>query len=56
MFAIMVTCIREECRLRELQNRILRRIFGPKRDANREWRKLHNEPNIVRVIRSRRLR
>ena len=40
-----------------------RRIFGPKRDENGEWRKLHNEelhslchsPNIVRVIKSRRL-
>ena len=43
---------------------ILRRIFGPKSDANGEWRRLHNEkfhsvypsPNIVRVITSRRLR
>ena len=42
---------------------ILRRIFGPKRDENGEWRRLHNEelhslyrsPNIVRVIKSRRL-
>ena len=46
------------------ENRILRRIFVPKRDANGEWRRLHNEelhslhlsPNIVRVIKSRRLR
>jgi hypothetical protein len=46
-------------------NRVLRRIFGPKRDEGiGEWRKLHNEehndlycsPNIVRVIKSRRLR
>ena len=45
-------------------NRILRRIFGPERDTNGEWRRLHNEelqslyrtPNIVRVIKSRRLR
>ena len=46
------------------ENRILRRIFGRKRDSNGEWRKFHNEelhsmyrsPNIVRVIKSRRLR
>jgi hypothetical protein len=46
-------------------NRVLRRIFGPKRDeATREWRKLHNEklsdpcssPGFVRVIKSRRMR
>ena len=54
----------EECRLRVLENRIMRRIFGPKRDENGEWKGLHNEelqslyhsPNIVRVIKSRRLR
>ena len=52
------------CRLRVFENRILRRIFGPKRDENGNWRRLHNEelhslyrsPNIVRVIKSRRLR
>ena len=45
-------------RLRVFENRILRRIFGPKSDENGEWRRLHNEelhslyrlPNIVRVI------
>ena len=50
---------REERRLRVLENRVLRRIFGPKRDeVTGEWRKLHNEElndlyssrNIIRVI------
>jgi hypothetical protein len=36
--------LREELRLREFENRVLRRIFGPKRDGMvRNWRKLHNE-------------
>jgi len=57
--------LREERRLRVFENRVLRRIFGLKRDeVTREWRKLHNEepndryssPNIVRVIKSRRMR
>ena len=44
----------EESRLRVFENRILRQIFGPKRDKNGEWRRLHNEElNIVRVIKSR---
>jgi len=44
---------REESRLRVFENRILRRIFGPKRDAvTREWRKLHNT-NTTRVTKSR---
>ena len=55
---------RKECRLRVFENRILRRIFGPKRDENGEWRRLHNgefhrlyrSPNIVKMIKSRRLR
>ena len=54
--------LREERRLRVFDNRVLRRIFGPKRDeVTGQWRKLHNEelrdlycsPNIVRVIKSR---
>jgi hypothetical protein len=70
--------LREERRLRVFQNRVLRRIFGPKRDENKvlrrifgpkrdvvteECRKLNDElndpycsPNIVRVIKSRRMR
>jgi hypothetical protein len=55
--------LREEHRLRVFVNRVLR-IFGPRREENGSWRKLHNDelhsvyssPNIVRVIRSRRLR
>ena len=51
--------LREERRLRVFENRVLRRVFGPKRDSvTGEWRKLHNEelgdlyslPNIVRVV------
>jgi hypothetical protein len=51
--------LREECRLRVFENRVLRRIFGSKRDeVTGEWRRLHNKelyavyssPNIIRVI------
>ena len=57
--------MREEHRLRVFENRVLRGIFGPKRDeVISEWRKLHNEKlndlysslNIVQVIKSRRMR
>jgi hypothetical protein len=57
--------LREERRLRVFENRVLRRVFGPQRDeVTGKWRKLHNEelndlyslPNIVRVVKSRRIR
>jgi hypothetical protein len=56
--------LREEHRLRVFENRVLRRIFGPKREEDGSWRKLHSDelhslyssPNIVRVIKSRRMR
>jgi hypothetical protein len=56
--------VREEHRLRVFENRVLRRIFGPKRDeVMGEWRKLHNEelrdlyssPSIIRIIKSWRM-
>jgi len=57
--------LREERKLRVFENMVLRRIFGPRRDeVKAEWRRLHNEelndlyssPNIVRVIKWRRMR
>jgi hypothetical protein len=56
---------RPPCRLRAFENRVLRRIRGPKRDEETgSWRKLHNEelrnlyssPSIIRIIKSRRMR
>ena len=56
--------LREERKLRVFENMVLRRIFGPRRDeVTGEWMRLHNEelndlyssPNIVRVIKSRRM-
>jgi hypothetical protein len=54
----------EEHRLRVFENRVLRRIIGPKREEDGSWRKLHNDelhslyssPNIIRVIKSRSMR
>jgi hypothetical protein len=57
--------LREECRLRTFENRVLRRIFVPQRDeVTGGWRKLHNEelhnlyssPSLIRIIKSRRMR
>jgi hypothetical protein len=57
--------LREEYRLGMFENRVLKRIFGPKRDeVTGGWRKLHNEelhnlyssPSIIRMIKSRRMR
>ena len=64
MVVNMFSYTREKYRLRVFENRNLRRIFGPKRDENGQWRMLHNEElhslfrsrNLIRVIKSRRLR
>jgi hypothetical protein len=54
--------LREECRLRVFESRVLRRIFGPKKDeVTGGWRRLHNKevyalyssPNVIRLIKSR---
>jgi hypothetical protein len=57
--------LREECRLRVFENKVLRKIFGPKRnEVTGKWRRLHKKelqalyssPNIIRVIKYRTLR
>jgi hypothetical protein len=56
--------LREEHRLKVSENGVLRKIFGSKREEDGSWRKLHNDelhslyssPNIVRVLKSRRMR
>ena len=57
--------LQDKRKLRLMENMVLRRIFGPRRDEVKgEWRRLHNEelndlycsPNIVRVIKSRRMK
>jgi hypothetical protein len=61
----LVLALREEHRLRVFENRVLGRIFGPKRDeVTGGWKKLHNEelhdlyssPSIIRIVKSRRMR
>jgi hypothetical protein len=71
LFVVLCGCetwsltLRKERRLRVSENRMLRRIFGPRRDeVTGEWRQPHNEelndlyssPDIIRVIESRRMR
>jgi hypothetical protein len=56
--------LREEHGLTFIENRMVRKTFGPKREEDGSWRKLHNDeldglyssPNIVRLIKSRRMR
>jgi hypothetical protein len=64
VFTFGLLILRKEHRLRVFENRVLRRIFGLKRDqVTGSWRKLHNEdlhnvyssPSIIRMIKSRRM-
>jgi hypothetical protein len=57
--------LRDEHRLRVFENRVLRRLFGPKRDEvtgelrklrNEELRDLYSSPSIIRIMKSRRMR
>jgi hypothetical protein len=65
LFETWSLTLREEHRLRVYENKVLRRIFGSKRDKVKAgWRKLHNEelrdlystPSIIRIIKSRMMR
>ena len=65
LLVLISVTLREERKLRVFENKVLRRIFGPRRDeVTGDWRRLLNEeinvlyssPNIVRVIQSRRMR
>jgi hypothetical protein len=64
-FSLEYLALREEHRRRVFENRVLKRIFGPKRyEVTGEWRKLHNKelhdlyssPSIIRIIKSRRMK
>jgi hypothetical protein len=65
MVGKLVSQLKEEGRFRVFENRVLRRIFGPKREeVAGGWRKLHNEklcnlyasPNIIKMIKSMKIR
>jgi hypothetical protein len=65
MQLVISLTLREKHKLRVLENRVLRKIFMPKRnEVTGEWRRLHNKelyalyssPNIIRVIKSRRVK
>jgi hypothetical protein len=64
-FGLLSLTLKEEHRLRVFENRVLRRVFGPKRvEETGEWRKLHSKelshlyssPSIIRMIKLRRFR